>query len=170
MKVTLLMATTINGYIAGTDDDTNWIKDEESFYEMVENFGIVVLGKKTYEELMKSEAFPHLGAINIVMTNDQKLLKKSEEKVIFTDKSPQKVIELATEKGFDTLLLTGGGHLNGSFMKDGLIDEIILDIHPYLKADGIRLFEGKFNDQHLEFVSSKELNDQILRVEYHVRK
>ncbi len=48
-----------------------------------------------------------------------------------TDLDPREVVAtLAAELGIDRLLLEGGGHLNGGFLRAGLIDEISLMIVP----------------------------------------
>ena len=170
MKVTLLMAITINGFIADPHDDTDWVKDLDALKKTITEFGIIVMGKRTYDECMKYHVFPYEGAINIVMTHDNSLLSQSTENTIFSNKSPKEIIQLAEEKGFDSLLIIGGGHINGSFLKEEFIDEIILDVHPMIMAKGIKLFEDEFDYKNLELVSHEEMNDQILQVKYKVKK
>lgn len=170
MKVTLLMAITVNGFIAGTDDDTDWVKDLDALKSKISESGIVVYGKRTYDECVKYGAFPYHNALNVVLTHSKDLLSNSVENVIFTDKTPPEVLSLATEKGFDRVLLIGGGHTNGSFMKAGLIDELIVDIHPLVKSQGIRLFESEFADQDLELVTYKQMNDGIIQATYTIKK
>lgn len=170
MKVTLLMAITINGFIADPHDDTDWVKDLDALKKTISDFGIISMGKRTYDECMKFNAFPYEGAVNIVMTHDENLLTKSVENAVFSDQSPTQIIELAKQKGFDRLLIIGGGHVNGSFLKESLIDDIILDIHPMIMAKGIKLFEDDFDYKNLELVSHEQINDQILQVKYKVKK
>ncbi len=164
------MATTVNGYIAGQNDDTDWVKDLEAMKKTVEDFGIIVMGRRTYNECMKYNVFPYKGAFNIVMTHAEGLLKKHEDNVLFTDLPPKNIIELVGKKGFDKLLVIGGGHINGSFLAADLINEIILDIHPLIMAKGINLFEGDFPYKNLELISYKQINDQLLRVRYSIKK
>ncbi|MEK7141362.1 MAG: dihydrofolate reductase family protein [Patescibacteria group bacterium] len=170
MHVTLLMAITINGYVAGPDDDTEWVKDIDALYAMTAKAGVAILGKRTHDECVKYNAFPYKGALNIVMTHDKTLLTKSAGDVIFTDVTPQGVLQLVEQKGFDHALIIGGGHINGSFLKAGLIDEIILDIHPMIMAKGVHLFEGEFLYQQLKLVSFEKINDDLLQVKYGVMK
>ncbi len=170
MKVTLLMAITINGYIAGKDDDTDWVKDLEALNKTIADFGVIVMGKRTYEECMKYNVFPYKGALNIVMTHDQNLLAKTETNAMFSDLPPTNILAIAEKKGFAKLLIIGGGHVNGSFLKDDLIDEIILDIHPMIMAMGIHLFESDFPYKNLDLVDFKEINDKLLQVRYNVKK
>lgn len=60
--------------------------------------------------------------------------------------------------------------MNGSFLKAGLIDEIILDIHPLIMAKGIHLFEDDFLYVQLELLSFDKINDDVLQVKYRVIK
>lgn len=46
MKVTLVMAITINGYVAGINDDTEWVKDFDIFYKIVADWRVTVMGEK----------------------------------------------------------------------------------------------------------------------------
>lgn len=169
MKVTLLMAITVNGYIADLNDDTEWVKDLDALYKTINDIGVVVMGKRTYEECMKFNVFPYKGGLNVVMTHDKKLLAKSSGQALFLSKTPKEVIQLLQEKNFKHVLLIGGGHINGSFLKDDLVNEIILDIHPLIMAKGIHLFESEFPNQNLELVNFKKINDQILQVKYRVK-
>ncbi|MDP1722447.1 MAG: dihydrofolate reductase family protein [Candidatus Gottesmanbacteria bacterium] len=169
MNVTLLMAITINGFVAGQDDDTEWVKDIDALYKMTAEAGVAIMGKRTYDECVKYNAFPYKGALNIVMTHDKTLLTKSTDDVIFTDATPQGALQLLEQKGFDHALVIGGGNINGSFLKAGLINEIILDIHPMVMAKGIHLFEGDFPYQQLELMSFTKINDDLLQVKYRVK-
>lgn len=170
MNVTLLMAITINGFVAGPNDDTEWVKDIDALYAMTVKSGVVIMGKRTYDECVKYNAFPYKGALNIVMTHDKALLSKSSEDVIFTDVTPTGVLTLIEQKGLDHALIIGGGHVNGSFLKAGLIDEIILDVHPMIMAKGIHLFEGNFPYVQLKLISLDKINDDVLQVKYRVIK
>lgn len=164
------MATTVNGYIAGVNDDTEWVKDFDLFYKTVADFGVAVMGKRTYDECIKYNVFPYKGALNIVMTHDPDLLTKKQENALFTDMSPKEIVAMVAKKGFDQVLVIGGGHVNASFLKAGIIDEIILDIHAMVMAKGIHVFEDNFPYQNLELISYKQMNDQILQVKYKVKK
>ena len=170
MKVTLLMAITINGYIASLEDDTEWVKDIDALNKVIAGFGIAVMGERTYYECVKYDAFPYKDALNVVMTHDRALLEKKVENALFTDASPKDVIDLLAKKEQKSILIIGGGHINGSFLKEGLIDEIILDIHPMIMSKGIHLFEADFPYINLELLSYKQINDQILQVKYKVKK
>lgn len=169
MKTTLIMAMTVNGFVAGPNDDTNWIKNIDDLYNMTVDAGVAIMGRRTYDECVKYDAFPYKGALNVVMTHDKSLIAKSSGDVIFTDATPKGVLQLLEQKGLDHALVIGGGHINGAFLKDGLIDEIILDIHPMVMAKGIHIFEADFPCQIFELSKYEKMHDDILRVTYEVK-
>ena len=164
------MATSINGYVTGQDDDTDWVKDTEALYQIIAEKKVCVMGRRTYDECMKFNAFPYKNALNIVMTHDQKLLDQSIRQVIFTSNSPAGVLELAQSKGYQELLVIGGGLVNAQFLSSNLIDEIIIDIHPIIIDSGIKLFEDVFPRSNLELIESKKLTEGIVQNRYIVIK
>lgn len=169
MKVILYNAISIDGFIAVKDGDTSWVSpsDWEEFAKFIVDAGIIVMGKNTY--VASGEDFPYVDAINIVMTNDKALQEKSTDSEVFTDKTPHEVVAFAKAKGFEKLLLIGGGLLNGSFLNDGLIDEIVISIHPIVLNKGIRLFENTDKMIELEYIESKVV-ENLVQARYKVLK
>jgi 2,5-diamino-6-(ribosylamino)-4(3H)-pyrimidinone 5'-phosphate reductase len=55
-----------------------------------------------------------------------------------------KLLSILSKKGVKTILLEGGGTLNYSFLKNNLIDEMIIALTPYVlgSENTINLFEG----------------------------
>ena len=171
MKVILYMATSINGLITKWKDDSDWVTktDWKEFDRLMKECGIMLMGKRTYE--IFGDNFPCDGAINVVMTRNKKLLdQKTLENVIFTKKTPLEVIKMAEEKGLKKLMLIGGMTLNTSFLKDNLVDEIWLSIHPYLIGEGLRI-KDKFDCfRKLTRLGVKELDEDLVQIRYKVIK
>lgn len=86
---------------------------------------------------------------------------------------------LYNEFGMEHILLEGGGSLNGSFLKAGLIDELSVMIYPGIDGlSGISSIFEYFGEQGelpaegqtLELISVKELNDGIVWLQYKFHK
>lgn len=161
------MAISVNGYIAGLGDDTDWVSDTDwsVFSGMVRESGFIVMGRVTYEA--SGSDFPYEGAINVVITRD-KSKHKQEEDIIFTDRTPKEIIQMATEKGYDQILLIGGGQTNALFMNERLVDEIVVSVHPIMLAGGVHLFEGLLKDVNLKFKSMNQLQEDLVQLNYTV--
>lgn len=74
------------------------------------------------------------------------------------------------QKGFTTAFLAGGGQLNTSFAKEGLIDEIYLDVEPLILGQGIKIFTDADFEFLLELLDFKKLNSNTIQLHYKVIK
>ena len=89
--------------------------------------------------------------------------------VLFAANAEQ-ALQLAETKGHEEVLLIGGGHTNGAFLKENLIDEIILSVHPLILGNGIKLFENFEKQIDLEKVRTEELGGGLVKIVYRVIK
>lgn len=171
MKTILYMGISINGYIAKEDGDSEWTSEEDlqGFYSNSKKAGNIIMGKNTYTSAKEYGYFPFPDAVNIVMTH-QTLENQWGEKVIITDKSPQEVLQILEEQGFENAFLAGGGQINSSFMQEGLIDEIYLDVEPLVFGKGIPVFAPEDFEYDLELLEVNKLNKNTVQLHYKVIK
>ena len=172
MEVRLYSVITPNGLIAGKGDDLSFITDTEWQGVMKEAYDIgnCIMGRRAYEVLLKKGKFP-FNCLNIVLTKSPKRFKnKWPGKVIFTNKSPRAILNMLSSKGCQKALLIGGGHVNASFAKQKLIDEIVLDIEPKILTSGIKLFEGKEFGAMLRLIDARRVSPDEARIVYKVEK
>lgn len=167
MKTTLYMAMSLNGFIAKENDDTPWSKTVwNNYYKIAREFKAVVLGRRTYEIMKKVNEFEKIGNPFIVVVTRKNIANNSN--FVFVS-SPKEALKILKEKGFTNIMIGGGGRLNSSFIKENLIDEIILDIEPQIFGKGIKLFAKD------DFYSKLKLIDlnrkqEIVQLHYRVLK
>jgi len=167
MKVILYMAISIDGYIAKKDGDSDWVSEIDSkiFEKKIEEAGCIVVGRKTFDQFY-DDLYPVEGLTNIVLTNDATRQDKNEN-VIFIP-SPKEALQIAEQKGHNKVLLIGGGHVNGAFIQDNLIDEVFLSVHPLILGEGIKIFENFRKQVDLEFIGSKEMEEGLFQLHYKI--
>lgn len=171
MKVTLYMATSLNGFIARDNDDTSFVSDEDwkSFRKITKDVGNIVIGRKTYEIMKEENEFEKLEDINVYVLTHKKL-KDDNPKIKFLSENPQEVLNIIENDGFERILISGGGRLNSSFMKNNLVDEIFIDIEPFILGKGIKLFSEDDFETKLDLVDVKKLSDKTVQLHYQVKK
>jgi dihydrofolate reductase len=108
-------------------------------------------------------------ALNIVLTKDRKLHREND-KVIFMSGSPKEVVAKAKSLGLENLLLIGGENTNAHFLKDGVIDEIVLSVHPLVIGKGLRLFGDDKYDTSLKLMDVRKISDELVQIRYEVVK
>ena len=170
MKVILFMAQSINGMIArrnGSEDflsDANW----QTFSSLAKQHQCVIVGRKTYDEVKKWKEynFDNVKAKKIIVSRD----KKSKLTTGYISAgSPNDALKKASKLGFKKVLLTGGGTLNSAFMKNKFVDEIIINIEPYVLGRGIKIFSEETFENKLQLVKVTKLNG-IVQLHYKVEK
>jgi dihydrofolate reductase len=165
------MGITPNGYIAKENGDSEWTSKEdlEGFYEHSKSAGNIIMGKNTYRAASQYGYFPFPDTLNVVVSHEP-IENKWGDAVIVTGKSPKEILSMLEAKGFATAFLAGGGQLNSSFMKDGLVDEIYFDVEPLLFGKGIKVFADTDFECELELLETKKLNKNTIQLHYRVLK
>jgi dihydrofolate reductase len=140
MKVTLLMALTVDGKIAKhANHFPDWTEkaDKKMFKDITLNAGVIIMGSKTYDTIGK----PLPGRKNIVITRNPHRKSKTDN-LVFTNDPPQKILADLEATGAHHAVLIGGATINSLFAKEGLIDELILTYCPIIFGVGISLFSS----------------------------
>ena len=171
MKVVLYMAQTPNGIIARENGDEDFLSDENwlTFCKFAEDFGCFMVGSKTYEAVQKWEdyTFDNVNATKIIISADKKLKIK---KGYVLANSPEDALFKASSLGFSEVLLTGGGTINSAFMRRSLVDEIILNVEPFVLGKGIKIFREENFEFKLKLKDVKKLKSGIIQLRYSVIK
>lgn len=166
------MGITPNGFIATEDGNSEWTSEEDlqGFFDQSKRTGNIILGKGTFLEASRQGYFPFPEALNIVLSHTAIENTWGEDKVIITDKSPEEVLELLAQKGFETAFLAGGGKLNASFFEKQLIDEVYFDVEPLLFGKGIPVIAQANFECELKLIETKQLNTDTIQLHYKVLK
>lgn len=171
MKVILYMAISVNGNITRGKSDSDWVDkvDWKYFNKVTKESGVMIMGSETFKQFEGD--FPQKQALNIVMTKKTSLPKKQIEGAIFTNKKPRAVLDMLSKMGHKRACLIGGEKLNTSFVENNLVDEIYVDIHPYMIGKGLKLFRNIDNlFRKLKLLDIKKLDKGLVLLHYQVVK
>jgi len=147
MTITLHMVSSLDGFIARTDNSVSWLESsadayergvsEDSAAELVKSIDCYVLGSRTYEHALQL-GWPYGDTPVIVVTSRE--LPSATTSVEFYSGDLKKLVENVLAPRFKNIWLVGGALLCQSFLRLDLVDEIRLSIAPVLLGDGLRLF------------------------------
>ena len=164
IPITMMMAITLDGKIAKhAKHFPDWTspEDKKLFAKISKEHGVVMMGQKTFATFPS----PLPGRLNVVFTLEEN--PPTIEGVKWVTGEIKPVLEELEKMGYTKALLGGGAFLNSLFLKEKLIDEIILTIEPKIFGDGISLFGGDFDIQ-LKLKDMKKINDNAIMVKYKV--
>jgi dihydrofolate reductase len=182
-KVTLGLANSLDNYIARRGGGSDWLHWSREVAEISAKFmktvDAILIGRKTYEVMLAFGQTSYPGAKNYVFSRSKtkfsairkqlKSKKKLDKNVeIVTEDVAKFVRELKNDKG-KGICLFGGGDLAKSLFEAGLIDEVVLNIHPVLLGSGVPLFHEMKRQIDLELLDCKTLRGGYLVVTYRVK-
>lgn len=168
-QVKLFIATSLDGYIASPDGSFDWLfHDADYGYDkFMDTIDTVVMGRKTYETSLDFEEFPYEGLDTYVFSRAPAVERDAHATYI---KDPAAFIkELTAKKGKD-IWLVGGGEIATLFLEHGLVDQVVMSIHPLVLGGGIPLFRAMPKTVKLQFESAKPYPSGLLQVTYSLPK
>ena len=165
-KVICYIAMSVDGYIAGPNDDLSFLKPFEgdpqvshSFDELNASTDTMILGRKTYDVIRSFGLWPHGDKKTYVISHTKNI---SEEGIQSYGDDLTKLINKLKNKPGKDIWLVGGGALIKSFHERDLVDEYQIAIAPTLLGEGTPLFLPSKKMMSLKLVKSENLNGLIL--------
>ena len=152
-RVQVYIAKSLDGYIARENGTIDWLPQpsESSFNTFYKSIDTVIMGKTTYDQILTFGAYPYQDKKSFVFTRTQKNNDKNVEFV----SNVKKFVNDYLFKSEENIWLVGGGKLIGTFLKLGVVDEIITTVIPILLGKGISLFQDIENDIKLKLVKTE---------------
>lgn len=135
----------------------------------------LLLGRVTYEQLAsywpkQPGGMPMVDYIDsvrkyVVSRTLEEPLAWNNSALIEGEEFAQKVAELKRQEGKD-ITVVGSGELVRSLLKEGLLDELNLMVHPVVLGGGKRLFEDGEDTKALELVDSTTFGSGVVSLVY----
>lgn len=166
-KIRLFIASSLDGYIARKSGEVDWLFTDQDYgyTEFFNQIDTVLIGSKTYQQMLGFGEYPYQGKKGFVFSNS--LQGKSDDNVEFIGGDLQGFINTLRQSSGGDIWLVGGGQIIYYFIRHGLIDELILSIHPIILGDGIPLiWKDSSLETLLELKNVKTYDSGLLQVFY----
>lgn len=169
-KVILYIAMSLDGYIATNEGDISFLSSVEKagedygYKEFMTTVDTVIMGRKTYDKILSfGIPFPHENEYCYIITRQKIPNQKNIE--FYSGSLPALVHTLKNKEG-KNIFLDGGAAVVHEFLKDNLIDEIILSVIPVLLGSGIVLFQSNRPPLPLKLVHCKSFDTGLVQLHY----
>jgi len=139
LNITLLYATSADGFIATKEHQGPWLSSSWEYYvERCREVGHLIMGYRTFE-LFKGD--PNVNQISFAsITVLSRSISPSESGVTFVT-SPLEAAQHLSGRGVRRAVLMGGSVAATRFLEAGLLSEIHIDRNPIVLGDGIPMFQ-----------------------------
>jgi dihydrofolate reductase len=175
MRISLMMVMSLDGRITQGDvpGTATWTSPEDQalLKTQVAAHDCLVMGRATYE-VARAHIRTDANKPRIIMTRSpETFAAETVPGLIFSDGSPQQIIELAEAQGGQKILLLGGATTNALFLDQDLIDELYVTIEPVILGSGLPLTKPLLEPHALTLINSQQLNERgTILLHYRVNK
>ena len=157
----------MDGYIAGPNDEFDWIIPEPAFdfKALYAQFDTLLMGRRTYEIVHDLGYFE--GKQVIVASRTMRQDDHPDIEVV-SENLEARVRELRAQQGRD-IWLYGGGALFSQLLAWNLVDTVELAVIPILLGGGIPFLSSLDEHRELTLIRHKAYPSGMMLLEYEVR-
>jgi dihydrofolate reductase len=172
VRTSVFVGVSLDGFIAREDGSFDFLgphsPEDRAYEEFMRTVDAVVMGRKTFETVLSFDEWPYGTRLVMVLS---RTLSEAElppgANCEFTKQSPRGILDDLASRGLKHAYIDGGGTIQ-SFLREGLIQEIMVSYAPVLIGKGIRLFGDLPEDVRLELRKSTVYPNGRIRNEYRV--
>jgi dihydrofolate reductase len=168
-KLRYLVATSLDGFIAGPNGEYDWIEadPEVDFRSIWAQFDTLLMGRRTYEAAMALGNRKGFGGVRSIVFSRTLKPRNGSGIEVLRSASDDWLRALKEESGKD-IWLFGGGELFRSLSDAGHVDTVEVTILPVLLGTGIPLRPAPYARQNLKLVSHRIYRSGKVSLRYEV--
>lgn len=172
----VFIATSLDGFIARKDGDIQWLlsRDDPSenhgYDDFIADIDGIIMGRGSYEKVLTFDAWPYNRPV-VVLSRQLRSAPVPEElkgRVHFSDLSPRAVMDKLAKDGWRRVYIDGGQIIQ-SFLREGLITDMVITHIPVLIGEGLPLFGTLGRDVSLTHVRTKTFASGLVQSHYRVQ-
>ncbi len=171
-KIVVQIAVSLDGFIEDATGQFDWCFADQDYgmSEFFKRIDSTFMGRKSYElaASMAGEMPPGFPKLNEYVFSNT-LDKVKEGTILIKGDIKKQVEEIKNEKGKD-IWLFGGADLISSLMNLGLVDEIMVAVHPVILGGGKPLFNDIQERTWLTLTDHKTYSSGLVFLTYTINK
>lgn len=182
MKCSVFIATSVDGFIAKSDDSVDWLHSagnqdadmtefgDLGFSDFLSSVDCMVMGRKCMEVIsgfnLTPEQWPYGDLKIYVLSNTVKNAPENlKGKVEMYSEDLNDLISKLENEGYKHAYIDGGATIQ-AFLNLRLINEMIISLAPVLLGEGIPLFGKTFGDIKLIRAEAKAYPNDFIQMKY----
>ncbi|KAF0814347.1 Dihydrofolate reductase [Andreprevotia sp. IGB-42] len=167
--VSLYIATSLDGQIAGRDGGLDWLPqvaangEDYGYNAFYAGVDALVMGRSTYVQAAGMGDWPYAGKPSYVYTHKE--INTGRDDIFCTDVPAAQLLDELQAAGHRKVWLVGGANTARQWLQARLVDEIILTLVPVILGEGIPLFSS-LPPLRLKLADSRAYPDGLVQLHY----
>lgn len=176
MSNIVFIATSIDGYIAKENGSIDWLNEfaengssDFGYSQLISRVDAIVMGRNTYEKVLElTNEWPYSKKVFVLSNSLKEPKKELADKVEVVSGELKDILSNIKSSGFENLYIDGGQVIQ-QFLREYLIDELILTRMPILLGGGISLFGDLKESIKPEHCSTEVHSCGIIQTRYFIK-
>ncbi len=173
MSNIVFIGTSLDGYIADKNGDLDWLQvipnpegDDMGYNAHIDRIDALVMGRNTMDMVLSFGIdWPYTKPVYVLSNTLTEVPKEVEGKVFLIKGELTQIIEELNGKGFNNLYIDGGVTIQ-NFLKEDLIDELIISTIPVVLGGGSPLFGDLVSPLDFTLKNVTTYLDEIVTTHY----
>ena len=170
--VSVFIGTSLDGFIARPNDELDFLPpgggEPHGYEEFIATIDALVIGRKTFEKVLSFPEWPYGQKRVVVLSSSPLDLSKVRGGVVEQmSGSPAEIVSRLAASGAHRLYVDGGFTIQ-RFLRDGLVQRLIITRVPVLIGEGIPLFGPLPHDIRVRHVATRQYKSGLVQSEYEV--
>ncbi|MEG1769510.1 MAG: dihydrofolate reductase family protein [Comamonas sp.] len=169
----VFIATSLDGFIARPDGDIDWLlqrddpNEDHGYADFIADKDVIVMGRGTYEKVLTLGPWAYDRPVLVLSKQlaDAAVPEALESKVRFSGDTPCALMNALAAQGVQRIYVDGG-QLVQSFLRDGLVADMVISTVPVLLGSGRRLFGALSGDIDWTLVASRSFPSGLVQSSY----
>jgi len=171
MKTSVYIGTSLDGFIAKADGNIEWLVQYgnedaiQAYQQFMSGIDAIVIGRGTFEKILTFSSWPYEKKAFVLSTSIKQLPDSLKDNATLLSMQPKELLSHLSGLGFSSIYVDGGRVIQG-FLKEDLIDELIIAKVPVLIGSGIPLFGFISADLKFRHVKTETQANGLVRSYY----
>ncbi len=170
----VFIATSLDGFIARPDGSIDWLLQRDSAGEdhgyaaFIADKERIVMGRGSYEKVLSFDPWPYDRPVLVMSRRPTDIPPRLQGRVSVCALSPRQMMAELHAQGVARIYLDGG-QLVQSFLREGLVTDLVITTVPVLLGQGRPLFGPLPGDLPLQLVSCRSFASGMVQSTYRVQ-
>lgn len=169
----VFIATSLDGFIARDDGGIEWLLEydasgeDHGYNDFIRDIDAIIMGRGTFETVRDMKPWFYTRPVLVLSADlaEQPVPAELAGKVRFTRKSPPQAMAMLEAEGCRRVYVDGGRIIQ-SFLREGLISDLVITRVPILLGSGRPLFGPVSRDINLTHVSTRPFPSGLVQSTY----
>ncbi len=171
----VFIAISLDGFIARPDGNIDWLLsrddpgEEHGYRDFIKDIDGIVMGRGSFEAVAAFDPWPYDRPVVVLSKtlSSTPVPDRLSGRVRFVDRTPEAAMRMLEAEGWRRVYVDGG-RIVQSFLREGLIADMVVTQIPVLIGEGRPLFGPTGRDIPLTHVTTKAFPSGLVQSVYRV--